>query len=311
MQARFAFAAVLLGALGCGSSSSSPVTAPSTFDGAASNDEAGTPGGPDDGGNTVGLDAMPTGALDSSSPAGLPTTFAKYGTVGAQWIHDVMAGKDTTLTATVFVDYGSLGGTCTRVTVDSCVHVSCSSPDGGSLPPLIDPGPVQIGAAPAPFNLTFQGASTPVSGSMPLALWPPGTTIPMTSQGSTSVPAWSTSVTMPPLATVTSPMITGDAMNFTRQSDLSLTWTGTPEIVVSLSSNVLNSEQLYCTFSGGQGVLPGANLSLVPAGRYDLQIFTANRQYFLAGDWSIRATADTLATCANGARCDVPSFTLD
>jgi hypothetical protein len=252
---------------------------------------------------------MSTGIPDSSSPAGLPTTFAKYGTVGARWTHNMSTGKDSIDTATVFVDYGALGSLCTRTSIDSCVHVSCPGPEAGA-PPLVDPGTVVIGTPPVQFTLTFTGPNSTMAGSMPGALWQAGTTIPMTSQGSPAVPPWSTTVTMPPLATVTAPMIAGSAMTSTRQSDFSVAWTGTPDITLSFSSN-FGSEQLSCTYSGGHAVLPAADLGLLPPGVYDLTIFTANRQYFQAGDWSIRATADTDAICVGGVPCDIGSFTLE
>jgi hypothetical protein len=252
---------------------------------------------------------MSTITPDASSPAGLPTTFTKYGTVGARWAHNMSTGTDAIDTASVFVDYGAFGSQCTRTSIDPCVHVSCPDPEAG-VPTRVDPGPVVIGTPPAQFTLTFMGPSSTMQGSMPGALWQPGTAIPMTSQGSASVPPWSTTVTMPPLATVTAPMITGAAMTSTRQSDFSVAWTGTPDLTISLSSN-FGSEQIACTFSGGHGVLPAADLGLLPPGVYDMEIFTANRQYFQAGDWSIRATADTDAICAGGVLCEIGSFTLE
>jgi hypothetical protein len=70
-------------------------------------------------------------------------------------------------------------------------------------------------------------------------------------------------------------------------------------------------EQLYCTLTGGQGVMPAAALTTLPPGTYAFELFTANRQYFSVGGWSIRATADVDATCSNGAPCTENSATVD
>jgi hypothetical protein len=298
--------------LGCSSSSPSP-SSPSPGSGASDDAAAGSldgSGGADDA-DGGGADAMFAGTGDASSPAGLPTTFSKYGTVGARWTHGgSSAATDVTDTAVVFIDYGALG-TCTRTTVDSCVHVHCPTPDGGGLPTETDPGSVQIGASPVQMTLPFQGPMGSTAKSVTQELWPPGTSVPMTSPGSAAVPAWSTSVTMPPMATVTSPMIASTVMNFSRQNDFPVDWTGSPDIVVSLQSSAIGAEQLACTFSGGHGVMPASMFGLLPVGSYDLEIFTAYRQYFLAGDWSIRATADTTAACPNGMTCQIEQFNLE
>jgi hypothetical protein len=67
--------------------------------------------------------------------------------------------------------------------------------------------------------------------------------------------------------------------------------------------------QLACTLSGGQGVVPASALGLISPGSYDLEIFTADRQYVSVGGWWIRATADALATCAGGP-CEVFGATV-
>jgi hypothetical protein len=63
-------------------------------------------------------------------------------------------------------------------------------------------------------------------------------------------------------------------------------------------------EQLACTLSGGQGVVPPSALGLLSPGSYDVQLFTADRKYISVWDWWIRATADVVAACADGL-CEV------
>ena len=145
-----------------------------------------------------------------------------------------------------------------------------------------------------------------------MILWPAGTSIPMTSAGSSAVPAWSTTVTMPSLATVTVPaMFDGGPTTLPRTSDFAVAWQGASQLVVGLEISGHGYEQLACTLTGGQGVMPAAALGLLSPGSYDLELFTADRQYFSAGDWRVRATADVLAVCEGGLPCEVFSAAVE
>jgi hypothetical protein len=159
-------------------------------------------------------------------------------------------------------------------------------------------------------TLTFTGNVDAASTKM--ILWPSGTSIPITSAGSASVPTWSTAVTMPALATVTAPATFGQGgLTVSRGSDFAVAWQGSQELVASMERIDVGVEQLYCTLTGGQGVMPAAALTTLPPGTYAFELFTANRQYFSVGGWSIRATADVDATCSNGAPCTENSATVD
>ncbi len=297
----------LAGALGCGSSASAPGA-----DGGAASSEASIPPGDAttlangaDGAGDDQSDSGPTGSADSGAPAGFPPMFTKFGTVGARWRHNPDGGDVTDIEA-LFVDYGAAGTACTSVSVGACVRLHCPGPDGGGEDPNADPGTIEIGSPPAQVTLTYPGPNEGQGSSPDKLLWPPGTSIPITSSGSADVPAWSTAVTLPSMATVTVPgMIDGGPLTLQRIADFAVSWTGAPDLVVGLELLAGGYDQLACTFSGGAGVIPASTLGLLSPGTYDLELFTADRQYFSAGPWSVRATADTLASCAGGAPCEV------
>ena len=310
---------VLIGGMGCGSSSPTPGVEPigskptsdaSDFvDGAIDTTLDGSqPSSSDDGPPSVVPEAS---VPEASAPEGYPPSFTKYGTIGVRWRHTAMdaAVSDFTDTAAVFIDFGAAGSACTSVSVGACVHVSCPGPDGGVASTQVDPGLVTLGTAPMQSTLTFAGNADAASANM--ILWPSGTSIPITSAGSASVPTWSTAVTMPALAAVTAPATFGQGgLTVSRGSDFAIAWQGSQELVASMERINVGVEQLYCTLTGGQGVMPAAALAMLPPGTYAFELFTASRQYFSVGGWSIRATADVDATCSNGASCSEDA-TLD
>ena len=308
--ARLAVAA-LVGAVGCGSSSSSPGPAAGAPGGDASTaGDATLPGDgasgvEPDGGGGVEPDSGSSGLADSSALAGLPAAFTKYGTAGVRWKHGPDGG-DATDAVILFVDYGAFGSGCTNVPVGSCFRLNCPGPDGGGPLPSADPGTVLIGTAPAQLPLKYAGPNISDSDGQLTLLWPPGTNIPMISSGGASVPAWSTTVTMPSMATVTAPAtIDGGDWTVPRASDFAVSWQGTSELVVTFQQETIAGEEVVCALSGGHGVVPASLLGQLPAGLYVLDLYTANRQYFSAGEWSVRATADAIAACAGGVPCEV------
>ena len=206
MARHWAVRAGLAGALGCGSSASAPGA-----DGGAASSEASIPPGDAttlangaDGAGDDQSDSGPTGSADSGAPAGFPPMFTKFGTVGARWRHNPDGGDVTDIEA-LFVDYGAAGTACTSVSVGACVRLHCPGPDGGGEDPNADPGTMEIGSPPAQVTLTYPGPNEGQGSSPDKLLWPPGTSIPITSSGSADVPAWSTAVTLPSMATVTVP----------------------------------------------------------------------------------------------------------
>ena len=308
LLAALAFALAPTLAVGCGSSTTEPTGirgAPSA-EPSDMPDAASTPA--PDAAPSNGQDAAPSGAGDGNAPAGFPASFTKYGTVGVRWSHDAKQGDFTDMAA-VFVDFGASGGACTSTPVGACVHVRCPAPDGGGPTPNADPGTIAIASAAMQAILTYPGPSVGDAMSTNTMLWPPGASLSMTSSGAT-VPAWSTAVTMPPLATVTASFPASGA-TFPRASDFSVTWQGAPELVFSLEKEAGGIEQMYCVLAGGQGTVPASALGLVPAGSYTVELFAANRQYLDAGGWSIRATADTDAVCAGGLRCSANGVTVE
>src|ERR1019366_2341030 len=106
------------------------------------------------------------------------------------------------------------------------------------------PGLVTFGTAPMQSTLTFTGNVDAASTKM--ILWPSGTSIPITSAGSPSVPTWSPAVTMPALAPVTAPATFGQGgLTVSRGSDFAVAWQGSQELVASMERIDGGGEQRY------------------------------------------------------------------
>jgi hypothetical protein len=269
---------------------------------------ADVPGGGESDSTSALSDALSTSAGDSGV-AGLPATFTKFGNVGVRWQPN--ATSDQILAEAIFGDFGALGIECTTMTLGACNYLNCPGPQGGALVPNSDPGTIVMGTAPSQVTLMYMGPNVGDGTNSSMALWPPGTAIPMASNGSSEVPAWSATVTMPAIATVTAPvLVDGGSLTIQRTNALAVSWQGTPKLVVGLALASRGYVQLACTLSGGQGVVPASALGLLSAGSYDLEIYTADRQYVSVGGWWIRATADTLATCSGGP-CEVFNATVE
>lgn len=303
---RWAAGLALFGSLGCGSSgSASPTEA-----GASPNDAFSTPlsdaslgadvPGRDESDSAAStLSDAPSAPIGDSGVTGFPPTFTKFGNVGVVWRHT--SANDSTVAQAIFQDFGAVGSECTTMTLGACLYVSCPPAEGGARLPEGDPGTIMMGTAPSQLTLMYSGPNVGDGITSPMALWPPGTHIPMVSDGSSAVPPWSATVTMPSIATVTAPALPdGGAFTIARTNALSVTWQGAPQLLVGLALSTNGYEQLACTLSGGAGVVPASALGLLTPGSYDLQFFTADRAYVSAGDWWIRATVDVLAACAGG-----------
>jgi hypothetical protein len=157
---------------------------------------------------------------------------------------------------------------------------------------------VQIGSPPSQATLNYVGPSAGAFITVPMALWPPGTTVPFVSSGSALTPPWSTTLVLPGIPSVAAPAIDAAVTTLSRNGDLSVTWQGTPDLDVSLLQFATQDAELaYCKLSGGGGVLPAAVLGLLPAGSYDLQFFAVNRQYFVVGSWFLRVSLESLGLC--------------
>lgn len=163
-------------------------------------------------------------------------------------------------------------------------------------------GTVRFGTSPA-TTLVPDGSGTYMAASTmtPIAS---GTNISIDVSGAT-VPAFTTSATIPAAATLTQPAIVDSKITLNRASDLVVKWTGGGgDVSVGVgSTNASGSMFVYCTFaaSAHQGTVPANLMTQLPAGAMGSFAVTLRSQTKKdVGDWTIWTTATNAVTTSSG-----------
>jgi hypothetical protein len=250
-------------AVGCGNKAKSP------DGGSGGSGGGGGGGGQHDMAGSTSIPDLTSGDLTQGPPP--PTTYTRRGLI------NIIDNAGSTNINAHFWDFPA--GACTVTHYGACEIDGCAA--GTTASAELDAGTITLGGGTSPealmFGGTAYGAATPAIAPGTLN-WAIGSTVSVSAAGKT-VPAFATSVTIPAdITKLTTPML-GASITIPRDQDMALAWTGGGgQFLVEIVKNTTIGPSLLCSFSANAqaGTIPKEALTAMPAGSYELELFTAD-----------------------------------